>query len=248
MKLATFAGALGALLLVTAGAMAQEAESPHSFSGAAALSTDYMYRGQSQTGNNPAISGTLNYKYTSGGFADVYAGTWASNINFGGSIEIDWYGGLTGSFGDSGLGWEAGFLYYQYPGSGDGSDLDFVEAHGGLTYSSSDLPGTPSVNFKMHWSPEWQLDSGDSLYTEGNISFVLPYEFGLSGHVGHQDVDDNVTWGSPDWTEWSVYLSRAVGPVTIAVGYQDTDLDKGECYGGSNICEGRAVVTISAAF
>ncbi len=248
MNTSKFARAVCGLMLLAGGVVAQEAESPHSWSGAAALSTDYIYRGQSQTGNNPAVSGTLNYKYTTGGFADVYLGTWASNINFGGNIEIDWYGGLSGTFGESGVGWEAGFLYYQYPGSGDGSDLDFVEGHLGLSYTFENIPGTPSANVKAHWSPEWQLDSGDSLYTEGNVSFVLPYEFGLSVHVAHQAVDDNLTWGSPDWAEWNVYLSRPLGPVTIAVGYQDTDLNKTECFGGANICDGRAMLTITAGF
>lgn len=240
--------AVSALLLIAVNVTAEEPESPHSWSGGAAYSTDYMYRGQSQTGNNPAVSGTLNYKYTTGGFADVYAGTWASSINFGGNIEIDWYGGLTGTIGETGVGWEAGFLYYQYPGQNQGDELDFIEAHGGLSYSFAEVPGTPSVNFKMHWSPDFQINSGDSLYTEGNVSFSLPYSFGLSGHVAHQDIDENLTWGTPDWTEWNVYLSRPIGPVTIAVGYQDTDLDHSECFAGSNICEGRAVLTISAGF
>jgi uncharacterized protein (TIGR02001 family) len=240
--------AAGALLLAAGGALADDAESPHAWSGGAALSTDYMYRGQSQTGNNPAVSGTLNYAYTTGGFADVYLGTWASSINFGGNLEIDWYGGLTGSLGDSGVGWEAGFLYYQYPGQNQGDELDFVEAHVGLSYDFESLPGAPSANVKVHWTPDWQTNAGDGVYTEGNVSFSLPYSFAFSVHAAHQDVDENATWGSPDWTEWNVYLSRPVGPVVIAVGYHDTDLDKAECFGGSNICEGRAVLTVSAGF
>lgn len=240
--------AAGVLLLAMGSAMAEEAESPHSFTGGAALGTDYMYRGQSQTGNNPAVSGTLNYKYTTGGFADVYAGAWASSINFGGNMELDWYGGLTGVVGDTGLGWEGGFLYYQYPGQNQGDELDFVEGHFGISYSFANLPGTPSTNFKMHFSPDWQLNTGDAIYTEGNVSFTLPYSFGLSGHVGHQDVDDNATWGTPDWTEWNIYLSRPLGPVVISVGYQDSDLDKSECFGGGNICDGRAVASVSWGF
>lgn len=240
--------AAGVLVLAMGSAMADEAESPHAWSGGAALGTDYMYRGQSQTGNNPAISGTLNYKYTTGGFADIYAGAWASSINFGGNMELDWYGGLTGTLGETGLGWEAGFLYYQYPGQNQGDELDFIEGHVGLSYTFDQLPGSPSTNVKVHFTPEWQLDTGDGIYTEGNVSFSLPHSFGLAFHVGHQDVDDNAAWGTPDWTEWNVYLSRPVGPVVVAVGYHDTDLDKGECFGGSNICDGRAVLSISAGF
>jgi hypothetical protein len=32
------------------------------------------------------------------------------------------------------------------------------------------------------------------------------------------------------------------------VGYHDTDLSDAECFGGLNLCEGRAVFVISAAF
>ena len=111
------------------------------------------------------------------------------------------------------------------------------------------MPGAPSANAKIHYSPDFQWNSDDGLYYEGNVSFTLPYSFGLAFHVGHQDIDDNAAWGSPDWTEWNVYLSRPVyGPVSVAVGYHDTNLSSSECFSGLNICEGRAVVAISAAF
>jgi uncharacterized protein (TIGR02001 family) len=240
---AVLAGLLGLGLLPVRAE--EEAASPHSFTGGVALSTDYMYRGQSQTGNNPAVSGTVNYAYDGAGMFDVYAGTWASSINFGGNVEIDWYGGLTGSFGDTGLNWDVGFLYYQYPG---GDNLDFVEGHIGLSYKFADMPGEPTLGFKAHWSPDWQLDADGSGYYEGNVGFSLPYGFGLTAHVAHQEVSDNATWGSPDWTEWNVYLSKSIyGPISASVGYHDTDLSNAECF-GTNICEGRAVFVLSAAF
>ena len=227
-------------------ALADEGESPHSITGSVAYSTDYMYRGQSQTGNVSAASAGVNYSYSGYDAFDVYLGTWASSINFGGNVEMDWFGGLAGSFGDTGIGWDVGFLYYAYPG---GDDLDFVEGHVGLSYTFEAMPGTPTLGFKAHWSPEWQLESGDSGYYEGNLSFALPYDFGLAVHVGHQEIDDNATWGSPDWTEWNVYVSKVIyGPISAAVGYHDTDLSLAECYGGSNICDDRAGFVISASF
>jgi uncharacterized protein (TIGR02001 family) len=234
------------LLLGTLPVGAGEVAAPHSISGGVAYSTDYMYRGQSQTDNAPAVSGTVNYGYDGSSF-DAYLGTWASSISFGGNVEMDWYGGLTGSFGDTGLNWDVGFLYYMYPGGGE--DLDFVEGHIGLSYTFSDLAFEPTIGFKAHWSPEWQLDSDSSGYYEGNLSLSLPYDFGLAFHVGHQEVSDNGTWGSPDWTEWNVYLSKAIwGPLSASVGYHDTNLSQAECFGGGNICEGRAVFVISASF
>jgi uncharacterized protein (TIGR02001 family) len=249
MKLAT-ALLAGAFAVAAGPALADEAaESPHTWAANIAYSTDYMYRGQSQTGNIAAVSGGFDYAYATGAFADVYLGTWASNINFGGDIEMDWYGGLTGAIGDTGFSWSAGFLYYMYPGASDASNLDFVEGNVGLAYTMADLPGSPTLGFKVHFSPEWQLNSDDSVYLDGNIKFTLPYDVGLAVHVAHQSVDDNATWGSPDWLEWNVYLSkRVIGPLDVSVGYHDTDLDKAECFGGTNICEGRFVAMVKASF
>ena len=44
-----------------------------------ALSTDYIFRGVTQTGNDPAISGGFDYSLDNG----FYVGIWGSNVNFG---------------------------------------------------------------------------------------------------------------------------------------------------------------------
>ena len=82
--------------------MVMAEDSPHEFSANVALATDYMYRGGSQTNEQPAISGGFDYAHSSG----VYAGVWASNVDFGDSanIEIDYYGGIGGEF-SNGIGW-----------------------------------------------------------------------------------------------------------------------------------------------
>ena len=99
-------------MIITAPMLMAE-DSPHEFSANVALSTDYMYRGGSQTNEQPAISGGFDYAHSSG----VYAGLWASNVDFGDSanIEIDFYGGIAGEI-SNGIGWDVGALYYHYPG------------------------------------------------------------------------------------------------------------------------------------
>ena len=77
-----------------------QADSPHEFSANVALSTDYLFRGISQTDGSPAISGGFDYTYSPVG---IYAGIWASNVDFSSfgdddNIEIDYYGGIGGDF------------------------------------------------------------------------------------------------------------------------------------------------------
>jgi uncharacterized protein (TIGR02001 family) len=131
---------LVALGTTSLGAVAGEADppaSPHSVSGNATFTTNYIVRGITQSDFKPAIQGTLEYSHASG----LYVGGFASNVNwvndfwgsdvsapttggtFGGSpnnvisnsIETDVYAGYRGNIGND-LSFDVGFVYYYYPG------------------------------------------------------------------------------------------------------------------------------------
>ena len=85
-----------------------------------ALTTDYRYRGVSQTRLKPAISGGADYTHNPTG---LYVGTWLSSIKWikdgGGDTNIEWdvYGGKRGEITD-GVSYDVGGLYYFYPSNG----------------------------------------------------------------------------------------------------------------------------------
>tara|TARA_Y100000768_G_scaffold306236_1_gene240242 strand:+ start:363 stop:998 length:636 start_codon:yes stop_codon:yes gene_type:complete len=92
------------------------------------LTSNYVWRGVSQTGDELAIQGGFDYAGESG----VYAGIWGSNVSFNyefdasaGGNEFDVYGGYANDMFD------VGFVSYQYPGNS--SDLDFTEVYLGFT-------------------------------------------------------------------------------------------------------------------
>lgn len=220
------------------------ADSPHEFSANVALSTDYVYRGQSQTGNDPSISGGLDYAHSSG----FYLGTWASNVNFPDNVtsEIDIYGGYGGDLGATGISYDVGLLYYIYPGSPEGADNNFIEGYLGFGYDFSDAL---SAGVTFRGTPDWQGATGDGFNVEGSVDYSLPYGVTLSGMVGHQSVDENATWGSPDWTYYSIGASKTLfGAFDASVAWVDSDLSNTECFSGTNICEGRAVFTLSSSW
>lgn len=236
--------AVTCMLVVFTSAYAED-ESPHQFSANIDLTSDYMYRGQSQTGNLPAVDGGFDYTYTP---YNIYAGIWASKIDFGGNLEMDFYGGVTGDVGSTGIGWDIGGLYYYYPGQASGSNLDFFEGHVGLSYDFANVPGKPSVGVTFNYSPDWQGSTGDAVNVDSSVGFTLPQDFSLSFGVGYQTVDDNATWGTPNWTYYSIGLSKTLGPFDLGVTYYDSDLSKADCFGGTNICDGRVVFNISSSF
>ena len=94
-----------------------------------ALSSDYIWRGMTQTAEEPAISGGFDIAGESG----LYFGTWASNVEFGdgAALELDWYAGYASEL-DNGFSYDIGYLAYTYPGE---DSLDFEEIYVGFGYS-----------------------------------------------------------------------------------------------------------------
>ena len=79
------------------------------------FATDYIWRGITQTGDEPAISGGFDYAHDTG----FYAGIWGSNVNFnidGAGSELDVYFGYAFET-ESGVGIDISYVDFTYPGS-----------------------------------------------------------------------------------------------------------------------------------
>ncbi|MCZ6802516.1 MAG: TorF family putative porin [Proteobacteria bacterium] len=216
------------------------------FSANVALSTDYMYRGGSQTLEQAAISGGFDYGHSSG----IYIGTWASNIDFGDSanIEIDVYGGIAGEF-SNGIAWDIGGLYYAYPGvkgvDDAGGDFDFAEAYGSLGYTFGGMPLEPSLGVFFAWSPDYFGEVGDSYYVAVDVGFSLPYGIGLAFQYGNQMFDDEAAAGT-DYSHYSVGLSKDISIFTLD-GTWYGDVEDTDDFWGDGPSEA-LVFTISSSF
>ncbi|MCQ4161049.1 TorF family putative porin [Roseomonas sp. GC11] len=210
-----------------------------------ALSSDYLFRGISQTRNRPAVQLTLDVQHESG----FYVGAFASNVTFPGSNarqELDVLAGYR--FEVAGVSLDLGGVYYAYPGydKPEGSyDYNYFEAilKASYTVDPVKLVGT------VAWSPDFYFQSGSATYVEGGADVSLPYEFTLAGRYGYQWIDKNSRYGAPDYANWSVAVSREiVGGFTLTVGYYDTNLSKTECFAGTKFCDSRAMVSLSRIF
>lgn len=225
-------------------------------SASAAFTTDYVFRGTSQTNQNPAVQASLDASY-----GIFYAGIWGSNVDFGGSgtgqelatVEIDYYAGITPEW--AGFSFDVGVIYYTYPGAFDpGAEFDYVELKTGASYTFMDAL---TVGVTNYWTPEFfgETGDGDALelgaeYAFGNKLFNF-FSPSVSGLIGWQWVD----LASPDYTYWNVGLTLGFMDNWAAdVRYWDTDLSSGPTggcasfNGGPNNCDARVVGTISASF
>jgi uncharacterized protein (TIGR02001 family) len=153
------------LLSVAGAAQAQ-------FSSTVTATSDYDFRGFSQSAKDPALQASVDYAFPAG-FA---VGAWASNVDFDndGDIELDLYGSYTGTINDT-TNWSAGLTYYSYPGSDDIGE--YAEIFAGIAVGA--------FNVKQ-WYSDDLYNLGDSgAYTEGNYTIPLPQNFSISLHGGY---------------------------------------------------------------
>jgi len=221
LKLSTFllAGIVSALALSPPEARADNAPEklpPIHVSANVALTTDYVFRGVSQTGRGIAIQGGFDVSDSW-----LYAGTWASNVDFGAAapganLELDLYGGIKPVIGSTTF--DFGAVYYKYPNATSSDHLDYYELYGGV---SEDFHFA-QLAAKIYYTPDNTLATGEALYYQGNAAVPVTKEVQVNGHVGHYAFTRNDLAG-PDYTDWTIGLQYTWGPVVIGGTYGDTD-------------------------
>lgn len=156
-------------------------ETPAEFAGTLTPVSDYDYRGFSQTAGDPAIQGSLNYTHESG----FYATVWGSTLDWGddsdAKVELDWIAGYAGEIGSSGVTWDAGLLYYHYPGLSAANFLEFYAGFGWKLFSvklsySDDFAGVGASAFYADGSLGYEWNNGFSLFLYGGYSFGNAFE------------------------------------------------------------------------
>jgi uncharacterized protein (TIGR02001 family) len=220
--------------------------------------SDYIFRGISQTSEDPAAQGSVDLTY-----GIFYAGIWASNVDFDdnppANAEVDFYAGIKPTLG-AGPFWgpitfDFGVIYYAYPDADDapGAELDYVELKAGYSMESPWIKGL-TTGTTFYWSPEYGGEVGDVFTLESAASYALPqvgiFSPSVSGAWGtvYGDRDDGFTpggTGAEDYQYWNAGLSLAVEKFTFDFRYWDTDIDVtggGLCV-SQGLCDERFVFT-----
>ena len=219
--------------------------------------SDYIFRGVSQTDNDPTIQGSLGV-----GYGIFYAGAWGSGLDFGdfpgntagsdAQVEIDWYAGIKPTWKHSPVGdvnFDFGVIYYSYPGAHDSSaELDYVELKAGYSFASPFIKGL-TTGGTFYWSPDYTGEVGDVWTSESNASYALPktwiFDPTISGVLGYQKGEDGAKFNGEikdHYYYWNAGLTLTVDKLALDFRYWDTDLDKGGLCGTSLFqCDSRFV-------
>jgi len=212
--------------------------SPHTVTGNLGVFSSYRFRGIDQTFGKPALQGGIDYAHASG----FYLGNWNSNVSSGagfpdGNLEMDFYGGYKGTFGDFGL--DVGAIYYYYPGSeasvlGTGANSGAVnnkELYIGGSWKFVSLKYFYSLDdyFSLRGVNSAGVATGrnthGSQYLDLSANYDLGAGWGINAHVGSLNLQ-NVHNGN--YTDWKVGVTKDLSGWVLAASYIGTDA-AGDC-------------------
>ena len=223
-----------ALLAAPVTGFAQEAaeeESPFTWN--AAVTSDYVFRGVSQTDENPALQLGADFSFGSG----FYIGAWGSNVDFGADnddIELDTYIGWNTDLSDV---WNLDLMInrYNYFGAEDYvSSIDYNEFLATAAYDET-------YSFTFGYTNDVFASGEDGFYYAASGTWEVGNGFSLGAGVGYNVFDDATD--VEDYTDYSLSLSRDFGPVNASLGYYGTNDDGDTNFGAT--ADDRLVLTFS---
>jgi uncharacterized protein (TIGR02001 family) len=212
-----------------------------------AFTTDYEFRGISQTNHDPAVQGYTELDFKAADWLTLYAGLWGSNVSFA-DAEFDITGGGRFSWGNFGL--DIGYLFYEYPSPTAGGDISFGEFYAKPSYKITDWL---SIGGQVMGGDNFGNAGENAWYYAGNITITLPQFMpagigvSVSGDVGRQTFASAL--GLTDYTTWDAGIDFNYKAITLDLRYYDTNVSApsaAQCVGsdGSDLCDARFVATL----
>jgi uncharacterized protein (TIGR02001 family) len=164
--------AFGALAAIgTGGAFAQDAGI--STTGNVAIVSDYQWRFLTQSNEDIALQGGLDWD-TGAGFT---FGAWASSVDFNDgddtNVEVDLYAAYGWQL--AGVDMKVGAIYYAYPDAGT-ADLGFYEVNfsAGKTWDSG-----LGLGGSLNWDPD-----NETVYLDAKVSYAITSNLKVDAGVG----------------------------------------------------------------
>ena len=180
--------------------------SPWDVAFGAAIMSDYVWRGVTQSGHKPSVAAYFEPRYNLTQNLQLYAGVSGESIKFANNAaaEIDFYGGVRPTFGP--FAFDLGFWYYYYPGgtcyAGTAecpatilngnvakANASFWEVYGKVVYTIGDF----AIGGNEYYSPNFLNTGAWGNYLSGTLKYTAPERmaigpFGwyISGEFGRQ--------------------------------------------------------------
>ncbi|MDB5756541.1 MAG: hypothetical protein JWR56_2969 [Massilia sp.] len=197
-------------------AHAKDAKPDNETSFNAAVTSDYRYRGISQTRLQPALQGGADYVNNPTG---LYAGTWLSAIKWtkdaGGSGDIEWdiYAGKKGEL-VKGVSYDVGALTYVYPSNdlahvAGFANANTTEIYGQLGYGPGYIKYSHALTNLFGF-----VDSKNSGYLDIGANIDAGNGLTVNLHAGHQSVKN---FSAASYSDWKAGVTKDFGVASVAL-------------------------------
>lgn len=214
---------------------ALDARAETSVSGNATLTSDYVWRGISQTQEDPAAQAGVKVADNSGFYASVWGSTVRSDAAVHANSEFDFTAGWTGPLAED---WalDVNVLHYRYPSTS--VDLNWTELNGTLTWKDR-------YWVSMGYSPEALGSDDDGLYTQVGARVPLAQRFRVEGAVGYYRLDQGPIDSYLHGQLSAIWTIKA--PVEVRATLHATDADAKRLF-GHHLAGSRVEVALQSNF
>lgn len=230
-------------------------------SGNISLASDYVFRGVSQTNQDPALQGGIEHTFESkAAGSGVYAGAWGSNISWlsdastplapiSSSLELDLYGGYRGKFNDT-VSYDVGALYYWYPGDYPNgfNSADTLEVYAGISIAASDKVSLAAKYSYAATDLFGYSNSDGSAYLDLNANVAVAEGWSIGAHAGKQWIEGNSAFA---YTDWKLGATKSFDKgYSVGLAYSDTDANSALYTNafGNRIAGSAWVLSVAKAF
>ena len=250
---------LAALAVPSVAMAADVPASPHTITANVGLTSDYIFRGISQTSGNPAIQGGIDYAHSSG----FYAGVWGSNISWisdfnagvSSSLELDTYFGFRNSFADD-FTYDVGFIRYNYPASNyavGATKADTDEIYGAIGYKwvtakysyglgkFLTVPGASGTNYL-------EINAN---YPIADSGITLGAHYGKQAYKGTAADALALAGTSATYSDYKLSVAKDFSGYVVSLAYTDTNARTPGFYttlAGKDLSRSTAVLSMTHAF
>jgi uncharacterized protein (TIGR02001 family) len=199
--------------------------------------SNYIWRGVTQTADEAAISGGLDYEHESGLYAGVWtsslgnadAGQGAAGASSPAGAEFDYYAGFGGAFGD--FGYDVNVTAITYPQL---KKWDFTEVGVSGSYSFF------TVGLNRTISSSVDDTAGAEVFIEGDMYYYVSASAPVAGDLSvgatfgsYKFQDDGVGGAALDYNHYQLSVTKSAGDfgdVTLAYDKNDMDNDPATDY------------------
>ena len=225
-------------------APAAAAADPGPLTAIVSLTSDYRYRGISQSNLQPAIQGGFDYAHSSG----FYIGNWNSSISWisdaasaagkstSAPVEMDFYAGFKHEW-SKGFTADVGILQYYFPTSGATgftTNPNTTELYAAQNFTFDSVTGYLKFSYAATTLFGFSNSAGSN-YTDLTVNYDTGvWGLTLNAHAGYQYVAGTASGASVSndslfsYTDWKLGVTKDFGSgLTLGVAYLGTNAKKG---------------------